>query len=170
MYKKVSVKKLGRKKSHREALVQNQLRTLFENGKLNTTIQKAKVTKAKAESVISSIKSDDGKLELRRSLQVTFGNSDLVKKVYEYAKKEEASVKIVRTGFRAGDNALKVRLDLAGFSGKAKKTAKKEETVEEKKVEKKEAKKEGIENLGKKSVTKQTGTATKARARSRSGL
>jgi large subunit ribosomal protein L17 len=170
MYKKVGTKKLGRKTAHRDSLIMNQLRTLFEYGKLNTTVQKAKATKARAESIISSVKTDDNGIVLRRTLQETFGNTILVKKVMEYGKKEGSGITMVKVGFRAGDNATMARLDLMGYKGKKKvsKKGEKEEIVEKK--ESKSVEKGNIEQLGRKSITKDVKRATKQRAHSRSGL
>ncbi len=173
MYKKVSVKKLGMRRSHRDAVVNNQLRTLFSKGILNTTTPKAKVVKAKAESLVASIKkTDDGDINLRRKLQIVLGNDSLVKKALEYGKKESATVTYVKVGFRSGDNAEVSRLELAGMRGKKARKSRKVAEEKEPKSEKQEAKgmnREDIEKLGKKSV-KKAGTVSKERARTRSGL
>lgn len=170
MYKKVGVKKLGRKTAHRGALITNQLRTLFEFGKLNTTVSKAKVTKARAESIIATINAGEVSLPTRRSLGETFGKKELVKKVIEYSSKEGTGVKMVKVGFRAGDNAIMARLDLIGYKGKKKvsKKGEKDDVVEKK--ESKRVEREDIEKLGEKSISKNVTGGNKQRAHSRSGL
>ena len=171
MYKQKKIKKLGKKTSHREALIRNQLRSLFENGKVTTTSTKAKALKASAESLIENSKKVTDKLVSRRNLQVIFGSTELVAKFNEYIAKENTGVTIVKVGFRAGDNAETSRVELMGLK-KAKKE-KKEEKVEEKK-EKKVEKKEtvGIEKrTSKRNIASQKGTVVnKERAKSRSGL
>lgn len=162
------------RRSHRNAVVNNQLRTLFEKGKLNTTTPKAKFVKSQAESLVSSIKkSEDGDLNLRRKLQVVLGKDSLIKKAMEYGKKEESTVTFVKVGFRDGDNAELSRVELRGFKGKAAKKGTKATDVKEPKVEKKDVRsdiKKGIEKMGQKSIKKKVGGTTKERARTRSGL
>lgn len=170
MYKKVGIKKLGRTSAHRGSLIINQLRTLFEYGKLNTTVSKAKATKARAESIIFSARTGEVSLITRRDLGETFGKKELVSKVVEYSKKEGSGIRMVKVGFRAGDNAIMARLDLIGYKGKKKVSKKgdKEEVVEKK--ESKRIERESIEKLGEKSISKNVTGATKQRAHSRSGL
>ena len=126
MLKRVGSKKLGRKASHRRALVKNQLKSLFENGKVHTTTPKAKVLKSNAESLISSVTEMD--LNTRRRLQGKLISSDALKNFETYMSAKDKAVKIVKVGFRAGDNAETSRVSLQGFSkaiGDAKKASEK---------------------------------------------
>ncbi|HCC68001.1 TPA: hypothetical protein DEP90_02210 [Patescibacteria group bacterium] len=170
MYKRVRIKKLGKKTSHRDALIKNQLRTLFTAGVLRTTTPKAKVMKSKAESLLSKMNRKEISLENRRRLQTVLGNPELVKKAIEYSKKAGASVRIIKTGFRAGDNAQMSKLELIGF--KTKKSVKK--VVKEKEEVKDEVSKKIIKGIEKKDIkkvsSKRVRTVKKERARSRSGL
>ncbi|OGC47507.1 hypothetical protein A3J98_01445 [candidate division WS6 bacterium RIFOXYC1_FULL_33_10] len=175
MYKRNSVKKLGRKKSHRESLVRNLLRSAMLNGKVKTSSVKAKVLKGQLTSVFNKVrKSKEGDVRLIRDLMVTFGNMDLVKKVIEIAKKDTTKVTIKKIGFRAGDNTEVSLVEITGFKGKAKskKGSKVEKKEEEEVVEVKqeEEKKKGILNLGRKNISKGITPLKKERARSRSGL
>ena len=79
MYKQKRIRKLGKKTSHRDALIKNLLRGLFEYGKVETTSSKAKALKANAESLIEKSKTAGDQLILRRNLQIVFGNTELVK-------------------------------------------------------------------------------------------
>ncbi len=171
MYKQIKLKKLGRKKSHRESLVRNLLISLFENGKVETTSAKAKALKASAESLIESSKDVANQLDLRRKLQITFGNTDLVKKFMEYTKVENNGVTIVKVGFRSGDNAEVSRVELMGIEKKVKKVVK--GIKSEKKVEKTIEKKDHIDiekRSANKSISKGTVVKKTERAKSRSGL
>ena len=165
MYKQVKKKKLGRKKSHRDSLIRNLLRSLFESNSLVTTTSKAKELKREASSLILKGKKD--KLSFRRKLENIFGRSSLVKKFEEYVEKDNAGVGIVKVGFRDGDNAEQSRVYLLGIE---KKKAKKEESEEkETKKVKVEEKKKVVMSKDKKVDT--TATIRKAeRARSRSGI
>ena len=176
MYKRNSIKKLGRKRSHRKALVRNLLRSIMQSGKVNTSSVKAKVLRGELTSILSKAKNSDEKdISLLRDMLTIFGNKELVKKVFEIAKKDSTKVSIKKVGFRAGDNTEMSLVEISGFKikSKSKKQSKKEEKEEkEEKVEikKVEEKKRGILNLGRKNVSKEVTTVKKERARSRSGL
>ncbi len=178
MYKRIGTKKLGRTMAHRKSLVYNQLRSLLKSGSIRTTTPKAKVVKAEMESLISkSRNSKEGDLNLRRRLQVVFGNTDLVKKFLEVSSKSTSKVILKKVGFRDGDNAEVSMLELKGLKVKSTKKIEKVEKVEkeETKVEKKEPviekERKGILNLVvKKSISKGVAPINKERAKSRSGL
>jgi len=70
MYKGVKKSKLGRKASNRKALMQNQLRSLFESGHVTTTSPKAKVLKSNAQSLIALGKKNKGMLTLKENWQL----------------------------------------------------------------------------------------------------
>ncbi len=173
MYKGVKKAKLGRKASNRKALMINQLRSLFENDHVVTTSPKAKVLKQNADRMIASGKKNKGELSLRRDLAVSLKDEKLVKKFMEYVEKADAGIRIVKIGFRKGDNGEKSRVELIGAEKKVKKIVKK---TNEKKEDAKEVKtpatksvkrivKDNGKGLDKKTVVKKT-----ERARSRSGL
>jgi len=176
MHKRIATKKLGRKTSHRKALIFNQLRSLVESGKIRTTSPKAKVMKGQIESLISKVRTTkDGDLNLRRRLQIVFGNTELVNRFIDIAKKDDTKVTLKKMGFRAGDNAEVSSLEIKGLKVKEVKKVTKAK-VEPKEVEDKkpvidEEKKRGILDFGgKKSVTKGVAPVSKERAKSRSGL
>ncbi|MCA9375082.1 hypothetical protein KC622_01990, partial [Candidatus Dojkabacteria bacterium] len=125
MQKLLGRKKLGRKASHRRALVMNQLRSLFQHGELKTTSQKAKVLKANAESVISKARDSKNDLVTYRSMMNIFGGDGIAKAVIAYSKKSAASVQIRKVGFRDGDNAEVSRVSLMSFEKASKKKSKK---------------------------------------------
>ncbi len=171
MYKGVKKAKLGRKASNRKALMINQLRSLFESGHVVTTSPKAKVLKTNADSIIALGKKNKGMLSLRRELAVTLKDEKLARKFIEYVEKTEAGVRIVKIGFRKGDNGEKSRVELIGMEKKTKKivkkTAEKKEEVKEEKVAPKAKVSKNIlgKGIDKSATVKKTGRAT-----SRSGL
>lgn len=121
MYKLAGRKKLGRKASHRRALVQNQVRSLLLNGNIVTTTPKAKVLKANAQSLsarLGKIKDVNArKLEVRQ-----FVNEDaIVEKLVNYFG-ESPKVSIVRVGYRDGDNAQLSRVKFEGLDLKSRKS------------------------------------------------
>jgi len=179
MYKRNSIKKLGRKSSHRKALIKNLLRSVIQSGKVNTSSVKAKVLRGELTSVLSKAKNSDEKdLSLKRELLTIFGDKELVKKVFEIAKKESTKVSIKKVGFRAGDNTEMSLVEISGFKakskskkqGKVEKKEEKEEPEEKVEIKKEEEKKRGILNLGRKNISKEVTPLKKERARSRSGL
>ena len=176
MYKRNSIKKLGRKRSHRKALVRNLLRSIMQSGKVNTSSVKAKVLRGELTSILSKAKNSDEKdISLLRDMLTIFGNKELVKKVFEIAKKDSTKVSIKKVGFRAGDNTEMSLVEISGFKTKSKskkqgKVGKKEEKEEKVEIKKEEEKKRGILNLGRKNISKEVTTVKKERARSRSGL
>jgi large subunit ribosomal protein L17 len=174
MYKRVGIKKLGKKTSHRESMIQNQMRTLFSSGVLKTTTAKAKVVKGRSESLISDMKTKKVSLDTRRKLLRVLGNKELVEKSIKYSQGEKVGVRIRKLGYRAGDNGEVSKLELIGFETKKKK-AKVEKKDAKKKVEEvKESTNKDIEEKTRRKSTSgkanKTQRKTTERARSRSGL
>ncbi len=176
MYKRIKRAKLGRKKSHRESLIDNLLRSLFDHNYVVTTTTKAKVLKKNAESLIEVGKKKGNDLEFIRKLNNVLGKESIVKKYLEYIKKDKAGVGFVRVGFRDGDNAELSRVYLLGLDKKKsvapkskKEDTKKKDDIEE--AEKKnplKIKEETPVGLKKKvdktAVIKKSGTRPQARA------
>jgi large subunit ribosomal protein L17 len=170
MYKRVKRAKLGRKKSHRDALVSNLLRSLFDNNYVVTTTPKAKALKKEAMSIIQKGKGTKDELSFRRELQNILGKEDLVKKYFEYIKKDSAGVGFVRVGFRDGDNAEKSRVFLLGLEKKGKKVVKKEEKEEKEAKHHEHDEHRKIELDVDKRVDKTAVIKKTERARSRAGI
>jgi large subunit ribosomal protein L17 len=173
MYKGVKKAKLGRKASNRKALMQNQIRSLFESGHVVTTSPKAKVLKSNVQSLIVLGKKNKGMLSLRRELAVVLKEDGLVKKFVEYVEKDIAGVRSVKVGFRAGDNGEKTRVELIGMEKKVRRAAKKaseSEKKEEVKIEKVAPKAKTAKNILNKGIDKSATVKKTGRATSRSGL
>jgi large subunit ribosomal protein L17 len=178
MYKRVNVRKLGRKKSHRESMIQNQMRTLFNNGILETTTAKAKAVKAVGQSLLSDLSQEEISLATRRKAKRILGSNELVNKAIKYVNNEEEGIRLRKVGFRSGDNAEVTRVELIGYEGKRKRKIVKKEK-EEKETKSKEVKKAQQVNkdIDERTVKKTaSGKASKAkrkaseRARARAGL
>jgi len=180
MYKRNSIKKLGRTTSHRKALIKNQLRSVLSVGKVKTSTVKAKVLKGELESIFNDIKkSKENNINLIRHLKEILGSDELVKKAIELGKKDELKISIKKIGFRDGDNTEISLVEIEGFKAKEKKEIKKPKKKEEKQEkqeasieqkEEEEEKKKGILNLGRKQAVQKTAPIKKERARTRSGL
>src|SRR5690554_6503420 len=98
MYKRVKIKKLGRTRSNRKALVQNQVRSLFSTGKVQTTTAKAKVLFGEAQSLLKRMASA-GDLNSTKLVSRILSNRDLAQNAITYAKGGNAVVKIMKVGF-----------------------------------------------------------------------
>jgi large subunit ribosomal protein L17 len=145
MYKRVGIKKLGRTRSHRVSLLQNQIRTLFNAGILNTTTAKAKAVRSVAQALLSDMNEKEISLATRRKIKKVLGDKELVAKAIKYAQEENDGVRVIKTGFRSGDNAQMSRVELIGYEGKRKRKVEKKEK-EEKEIKPQEKKKGRIPN------------------------
>jgi large subunit ribosomal protein L17 len=175
MYKRNSIKKLGRTVSHRKSLTSNQLTTLFTTGKLKTTSVKAKVMKRAADELISSSIKIADLVSWHRNIGRTLRSLNAREALIHYAKETTSpSISIVKIGFRKGDNAEVSEVTLKGFVAKKKETkvskkkavkVEKNETVETKSTAKTDT---GIKNITKK--ISQSFVGRQERARTRSGI
>jgi len=179
MYKQIKKRKLGRTKTHRESLMKNLLRSLFDNNYIVTTTTKAKALKQEATSLIEKGKNKKGDTTFRNKVRVKLGKRELVKKYKEYIKKENAGVGFVRVGFRDGDNAEMSRVFLLGLDKKKAPTKKSKGEKKDKKEQEPKAVDKERSPLDiredkpvelKKKVDKTGVIKKKRRARARAGL
>jgi large subunit ribosomal protein L17 len=101
-------RKLGRTSSHKEAMLRNMVTSLFKHEKITTTDTKAKELRRVAEKMISLGK--DGSLHARRQAAGIVRERGVVKKLFEdisarYKDRSGGYTRIVKAGFRVGDNA-----------------------------------------------------------------
>jgi len=109
------VKKLGRTKEHRRALLRNLCRSLFIFEKIKTTLPKAKVARQVAERLIEFAKRND--LAAKRHIYRYIPDHKLVKIICDeigpkFANRSGGYTRIVRMGPRLGDGAEMVILEL----------------------------------------------------------
>jgi len=110
-------RKLGRNTEHRRALLRNLVTSLILDERIETTVPKAKETRALAERVITLGKR--GNLHARRLAASYCLSAPAVKKLFEDVAKRFDSrnggyTRIVRTGWRRGDGADTAVLELIG--------------------------------------------------------
>ena len=101
-------RKLGRPTNHRQAMLRGLVTYLLENGRIETTVTRAKEVRAMAERMISLGK--ENTLHSRRQALAYVTKEDVVKKLFdEIAPKYEATnggyTRIIKTGPRRGDAA-----------------------------------------------------------------
>ena len=101
-------RKLGRPTDQRIAMLRGMVTALLENGKIETTVTRAKEVRPLAENMITLGKRGD--LHARRQALSFITKEDVVKKVFEelapkYAERNGGYTRIIKTGVRRGDNA-----------------------------------------------------------------
>ena len=74
-------RKLGRASDHRKAMLRAMVTYLFENGRIETTVTRAKEVRAMAEKMITIAKKDD--LAARRQVLAYVTKEDVVKKLFD---------------------------------------------------------------------------------------
>lgn len=157
------VKKLGRTKEHRRALMKNLCRSLFIFEKIRTTLPKAKATRQVAERLIEFAKRND--LAAKRYIYRYIPDHKLVKIICEeigpkFADRTGGYTRIYRIGPRLGDGAEMVLLELveqsdAGTISQRRKLVERRQLVETKKEKKAKEKPKEKKAKEKKAKTKQ---------------
>jgi len=120
-------KKLGRTKSHRDAMIKNMIRSLVIHERIKTTLAKAKLVKRHAERVISF--SLEKTVANQRIINQTLQDRTLVKRLCDeiaprFANHKGGYTRIFKLGTRPGDSAETALLELT--VKKPKETTKKE--------------------------------------------
>ena len=108
-------RKLGMPTDQRRAMLRNQVTSFLENGKITTTVTRAKETRSMAEKMITLGKK--GTLAARRQALAYITKEDVVTKVFseyaeKYADRNGGYTRIVKLGARKGDGAMEVILEL----------------------------------------------------------
>ncbi len=108
-------RKLGMPTDQRRALLRNQVTSFLENGKITTTVTRAKETRSMAEKMITLGKK--GTLAARRQALAFITKEDVVTKLFEeiapgYEDRNGGYTRILKLGPRQGDNAEVVYLEL----------------------------------------------------------
>ncbi len=128
-------RKLGRTTDHRKAMLRGMVTYLFENGKVETTVTRAKEVRAMAEKMITIAK--DNSLHARRQVLAYVTKEDVVKNLFDviaprYADVNGGYTRITKTGVRRGDAAemciielVETKAELEAKAAAAKKAAKK---------------------------------------------
>ena len=137
-------KKLNRTSEHRKALLKNMLNSLIKYEQINTTLPKAKFLKPQADKIITLGKKDtlhNTKILVSQLQDVKSANK--VKKTLSkrYEKRSGGYTRIIKAGFRYGDNAPMAIIEFVDRDIEAKKIDKKKKDPS-KDTDKKEDKKQ----------------------------
>ena len=108
-------RKLGRASDHRNAMLRNMVTSLLENGKMTTTVTRAKEVRAMTEKMITLAKVDS--LHNKRQALAYITKEDVVKKLFDeiapkYKDVNGGYCRIIKTEARRGDAAEMCILEL----------------------------------------------------------
>ena len=134
-------KKLNRTSEHRKALIKNMLNSLIKYEQITTTLPKAKVLKPQADKIITLGKKDTliNTKALVSKLQ-DINSANKVKKTLakRYEKRKGGYTRIIKAGFRYGDNAPMAVIEFVDRDVEVKRVnKKKKENLKDNKEEKK---------------------------------
>jgi len=141
MRHRLGYKKLNRTSEHRKALIKNMLNSLIKYEQITTTLPKAKVLKPQADKIITLGKKDTliNTKALVSKLQ-DINSANKVKKTLakRYEKRKGGYTRIIKAGFRYGDNAPMAIIEFVDRDVEAKRVnKKKKENLKDNKEEKK---------------------------------
>jgi large subunit ribosomal protein L17 len=112
-----SGRKLNRTSSHREAMFKNMASSLFKHELIRTTLPKAKELRRVAEPLITLAKTDG--VANRRLAFSRLRDKEAVGKLFvelgpRYSERPGGYLRILKCGFRPGDNAPMAYVELVG--------------------------------------------------------
>jgi large subunit ribosomal protein L17 len=124
------VNNLGRKSAHRKAMLSNMASSLILHKRISTTVAKAKALRGYVEPLLTKSKTDT--THSRRIVFSYLQNKEIVTELFrdvapKIADRTGGYTRIIRTGYRLGDNAEMCIIELVDFNEiytneKAKKT------------------------------------------------
>lgn len=108
MYHGKAGRKLGRTSSHREAMLRNMVTSVIKHERIRTTDTRAKELKKLAEKMVTLGKK--GSLHARRQALAVVRDKEMVSKLFgelteRYRNRAGGYTRIVKAGYRYGDNA-----------------------------------------------------------------
>ena len=126
-------KKLNRTSEHRKALIKNMLNNLIKYEQIITTLPKAKVLKPQADKIITLGKKKNlqNTRRLVSKLQDKTNANKVIKTLSKrYEKRSGGYTRIVKAGFRYGDNAPLAVIEFVDRDVEAKRKFKKKKSQE----------------------------------------
>ena len=141
-------KKLNRTSEHRKALLKNMLNSLIKYEQIKTTLPKAKFLKPQADKIITLGKKDslhNTKILVSQLQDIKSANKVRKTLSKRYEKRSGGYTRIIKAGFRYGDNAPMAIIEFVDRDIEAKRIDKKKKSIS-KEPEKKEDKKPAAES------------------------
>ncbi|NMB26543.1 MAG: 50S ribosomal protein L17 [Tissierellia bacterium] len=110
-----TLRKLGRRTDHRNAMLRNQVTSLLKHGRVETTVTRAKETQRMADKMITLGKKGD--LHARRQALAYIYDEDIVTKLFDeiapnYSERNGGYTRVLKLGPRQGDGAEMAILEL----------------------------------------------------------
>jgi large subunit ribosomal protein L17 len=110
---------LGRKTAHRKAMLSNMAISLIEHKRIATTLAKAKALRVYVEPLLNKAKDDT--THSRRLVFSNLQNKEAVTELFQnislkIADRPGGFTRILRTGFRLGDNAEMCIIELVDYN------------------------------------------------------
>ena len=136
-------KKLNRTSEHRKALLKNMLNSLVKYEQIKTTLPKAKFLKPQADKLITLGKKDtlhNTKILVSKLQDIKSANKVKKKLSKRYEKRSGGYTRIIKAGFRYGDNAPMAIIEFVDRDVEAKRVDKKKKSPSEKADKKEEIK------------------------------
>ncbi|NLN35841.1 MAG: 50S ribosomal protein L17 [Candidatus Cloacimonetes bacterium] len=108
MRHRVEGRKFGRETDARRLMMRYLVKSMVEHGQINTTLAKAKEMRRFVERVVTYGKNNT--VHSRRLAYSVLGDRDLVKKLFDdiapaFANRKGGYTRVIKAGFRRGDNA-----------------------------------------------------------------
>ena len=135
-------KKLNRTSEHRKALLKNMLNSLIKYEQITTTLPKAKFLKPQADKIITLGKKST--LQTTKMLMSKLQNIQSTNKVKKtlskrYEKRNGGYTRIIKSGFRYGDNAPMAVIEFVDRDVEAKRVDKKKKEINKDQKEEKKS-------------------------------
>ena len=135
MRHRIGHKKLNRTSEHRKALIKNMLNSLVKYEQITTTLPKARVLRPEAEKLITIGKKDT--LANTKRLVSKLQNIQTVNKIRKtlskrYESRKGGYTRIIKAGFRYGDNAPMAIIEFVDRDVEAKRVDRKKIKQEDK--------------------------------------
>ena len=146
MRHKLGYKKLNRTSEHRKALIKNMLNSLIKYEQIITTLPKAKLLKPQADKIVTLGKKKN--LTNIRTLVSKLQDKQIANKVLNtlskrYEKRSGGYTRIIKAGFRYGDNSPMAVIEFVDRDIQAKQKFKKkkdkDKATDKEKIESKQA-------------------------------
>ena len=133
MRHRLGYRKLNKTSEHRKALFKNMLNSLIKYEQITTTLPKAKELKPKIDKVITLGKKND--LQSKKNLFAELQSKSSVEKLFKtlsqrYEKRKGGYCRVIRAGYRYGDDAPMAVIELVDRDIQAKKVDIKKKTTE----------------------------------------
>ena len=108
-------RKLGRRTDHRNAMLRNLVQSLLENGRIETTVTRAKEAQKMADKMITLGKKNT--LHTRRQAAAYLYKPETVQKLFEeiapsYEDRNGGYTRVLKLGSRRGDGSERAILEL----------------------------------------------------------